>query len=131
MEEPAQALLDGGASRVVAWERPPASSSSEGATVLFSSFSPAPTDDELSALEMLFEDREAAIRSGMVLEGKRFEVRQKGEKKNSSVACFFQKARPKKNAISKTGPPPPPAAGLRPRDGHGARARRGGGRLLL
>ena len=80
MEEPAQALLDGGASRVVAWERPPASSSSEGATVLFSSFSPAPTDDELSALEMLFEDREAAIRSGMVLEGKRFEVRQKGER---------------------------------------------------
>ena len=80
MEEPAQALLDGGASRVVAWERPPASSSSEGATVLFSSFSPAPTDDELSALEMLFEDREAAIRSGMGLEGKRFEVRQKGER---------------------------------------------------
>ena len=91
-------LLAQGASRVVAWERETAA-----ATVLFSSFSPAPTDGELSALEALFEDREAAIRSGMVLEGKRFEVKnervkkeRKGKKKkNSSVDFFFQRAQPK------------------------------------
>lgn len=67
------ALLADGASRVLAWQRALGSASS--ATLLFSSFSPPPTDEELSALERLFGDREAAIRSGMIIEGKRFEVR--------------------------------------------------------
>ena len=121
-------LLAQGASRVVAWERETAA-----ATVLFSSFSPAPTDGELSALEALFEDREAAIRSGMVLEGKRFEVKnervkkeRKGKKKKTRPSTvFFKELNPnkqKKSTKKKTGPPPPPAAGLRQRDGHGARA---------
>ena len=120
-------LLAQGASRVVAWERETAA-----ATVLFSSFSPAPTDGELSALEALFEDREAAIRSGMVLEGKRFEVKnervkkeRKGKKKTRPSTVFFKELNPnkqKKSTKKKTGPPPPPAAGLRQRDGHGARA---------
>ena len=131
MEAPARALLAEGASRVVAWKKTPTSSSS--ATVLFSSFSPPPTDDELSSLERLFEDREAAIRSGMVLEGKRFEVRGEGrgkrtktenrKKQNSGeerelVLPIFFKAQPETKRPQKPGPPPPPPSGIRPRDGH-------------
>lgn len=90
-ERAARALLADGASRVLAWQRPLDSTS---ATLLFSSFSPPPADEELSALEKLFGDREAAIRFGMVIEGKRFEVRfffvplrnrNRNGKKNSSV----------------------------------------------
>ena len=144
MEAPARALLAEGASRVVAWKKTPTSSSS--ATVLFSSFSPPPTDNELSSLERLFEDREAAIRSGMVLEGKRFEVRGEGrgkrtktenrKKKNSGeerelVLPIFFKAQPETKRPQKTGPPPPPPSGIRPRDGHGSRAGGRGRRVPL
>ena len=86
MEAAARSLLDQGASRLVAWKKKTTSSPSPSSTstpvLLFSSFSPPPTDAELSALEKLFEDRDAAIRAGIVLEGKRFEVRRRGREQN-------------------------------------------------
>ena len=114
MEERARALLAEGASRLVVWQRPSPSSSTSTSTssssstkLLFSSF-PSPTNDEeeLRALERLFEDREGAIKSGIVLEGKRFEVKreerrekergEKKEKKEKKNRFFSNKAHRKR-----------------------------------
>ena len=110
MEERARALLAEGASRLVVWQRPcsPSSStstststsSSSSVRLLFSSF-PSPTnDEELRALERLFEDRESAIKSGIVIEGKRFEVREREkekreERKKETKPVFLEESSPK------------------------------------